>query len=354
MRPLHHFATIVSSGITALTFALVLGAGCDSPAGNQATPADMAMTGAQPDLTPPDCTNPCNPGCVDRGPPDFSREGNGQIPAGVSDEHKAALGRANHWRTGALLAPFNANLLLEKAALNHATYLADNDRETCWMNPHSETNSKACPGFTGMEPGAREYAAGYRYTRYSEVINWETFPEEAVDRWVWSVYHRIPFFDYRLVEEGYGTISNNNVMDFGTGAVPTPKLPDPLPVFPLPGDKDVPPDFRGDLEEPTPLAPGGKGAWPQGKSSGQVISIHFGALGAKVTDHRLYNNAGGACSEVEHTVMTADNDPAGSVSTEVFLYANDMLDTGTEYVVYLGGTFQGKPFARAWAFTTAE
>lgn len=209
-------------------------------------------------------------------------------------------------------------------------------------------------------------AAGYNWSRAAEVINWESDVDRAIDGWIWTVYHRQPFMDWRLVEIGYGREQGllngrtvyHNVMDFGaprSGSMA--QAPSAPVVFPVPGQSDVPPAFRGDLEGPTPPAPGGSGGpWPRGVASGTVISVHFPVSDWQVTAHRLFVHNGAACTEVPHTFVSKENDPnlnrGGMGANDVFMYANEPLAARTEYVVQVEGTVNGAPWSRTWAFTT--
>jgi hypothetical protein len=271
-----------------------------------------------------------------------------------------ALIRSNHWRTSAGLAPVNANAQIEQAALAHASFMATTPQASCWPGVHNEVQS--CAGFTGADPGARMTAAGYSWTAYGEVINWEPDADSAIDGWVWTVYHREPFMDFHLVEVGFaraastqaGRTLQNDVMDFGSTSASTFSMPIQPWVFPVPGQIDVPTSFRGDLEGPTPPGPGG-GAWPSGVSSGPVVSVHFPGSNWTITDHHLFYAAAGQCNDVPHTYISFQNDPnlnRGGPSNDVFLYANSSLLGGTQYVVSVTGTYGGAPYQRAWLFTT--
>lgn len=320
--------------------------------------------GAQQDAAPSgdgarNCDNPC--ACAERGAPDFSREASGQLSPSSDDAQRAALTRANHWRTAAGLAPFAANAEIEQASTAHSTYLATTPQATCWANPHVEVAT--CTGFTGAQMINRMQSAGYSAQRASEVINWEATPEQAIDGWIWTVYHRQPFMDYRYTETGYGRVNGpfgsrsafHNTMDFGARQGGPAAMPQAQPaVFPVPGQTNVPPAFRGDFEGPTPPAPASTGRWP----SGTVVSVHFPNAMWTITAHRLFqsNPAAGTCTEVAHTFVSKDNDPnlnrGGSAANDVFLYGDTALSAGTEYVVQVEGTFNNAPYARTWAFTT--
>src|SRR5206468_5544262 len=114
------------------------------------------------------CASPC--GCAERGPPDYSRADSGRPSTDGGADQRAALSRANRWRTAAGLPPLNGHAQLERAAQAHAAYLAGNAQTQCWQNPHSEAST--CTGFTGVSPGPRAAAAGYRYRVVSEDIDW--------------------------------------------------------------------------------------------------------------------------------------------------------------------------------------
>ncbi len=304
------------------------------------------------------CETPCS--CAERGPPDFSREGLGTPAAGADARQLAALVRANHWRTAAGIAPINANAQIQAAANAHVQFMATNPQSGCWANPHQETAS--CAGFTGRSMADRMSAAGYQWSLAGEVINWEGTANAAIDGWIWTVYHRQPFMDFAFTETGYGyadgtlggRMVTHNVMDFGAPQSGSPTAPTHPVVFPVPGQTGVPPSFMGWLEGPTPPWPAG-GAWPSGRTSGTVVSMHFPSDAWTVTDHRMYTNQAQACAEIPHFYIDHDNDPnlnRGSPANDVFLYANSPLSSGFEYVVSVTGTFNGAAFTRTWAFTT--
>src|SRR5262249_1434657 len=147
-----------------------------------------------------------------------------------------------------------------------------------------------------------------------EVVNWERTPEAAVDRWLWSVYHRSPFMNPRFLQEGYGVAEGgaggrgyHHVMDFGAKAGEVTRTD--IWGFPVPGQVDVPVQFEGWLEVPTPPSPAG-GSWKEADGpSGQVVSIHFPTVGWSIAEHHIYKHTADACQELEHTLISKDNDP---------------------------------------------
>ena len=329
----------------------LIGVGCgDGASGTEAMP-DMT----QPDMAEPrQCLTPCD--CPERGPidnqPDYSHANDGKQAASSNEDQQHAVKRANWYRTSAGLPAFDGADLINKAAVAHANYLQMNKRAQCYpVTPHSE--EMMCAGFTGVSVEDRLTAAGYKYVASNEVINQGPLDAEAaVDSWLWTVYHRLPFLDYKLTETGFGA-SNQWVMDFGQPVGAKPTAPTTFMVFPVPGQRNVPVDFAGFTESPVPPAPGGgKEPWPDGVSSGTVISIHFPTLGGTVTEHKLYSTAGGTCVAVEHTYFSETDDPNLSGWHVAFLYADEPLTEQTEYVVKLDGTWKKEPFTKTWAFTT--
>jgi uncharacterized protein YkwD len=311
-------------------------------------------------VRPTNCSNPCV--CADRGPPDYRYETTGAPAATASADQRAALVRTNRWRTAAGLAPVDGNSQVDDAATQHAQFMASN-QQSCWPGAHNQSNAAGCMGFTGRDPGARITAAGYTWSTYGEVIDWASTPESAVDEWLWTVYHRQPFMRFEYVHIGYGRVRGpfngreafHNVMNFASprgGATPT--RPAAFVVFPVPGQTDVPPGFRGDLEGPTPPAPGTLGVWPRGLSSGTVVSAHFNDSNYEVAEHELYRSSpsNNQCEPVEHTFISRANDMNLRNGKDVFLYANQQLPAQTEFVVRLRGVVNGANFERTWAFTT--
>jgi uncharacterized protein YkwD len=338
-------------------FTSLVAAAC-GPMGTTADGSTTSDSSSSHDVNNTDCTNPC--ACADRGAPDFSHENDGAQPAVGDARQEAALVRANHWRTAAGLAPLNGSAQIQQAATAHANYLATTSQTTCWPNPHQESSS--CAGYTGTNMGDRMTTAGYEWTRASEVINWEDNANDAVDGWIWTVYHRQSFMDYRMVDTGYayhdgtygGRPATHNVMDFGTPRGADPQGPSGPVVFPVPGLTGVPRAFHGNYEGPTPPPPGGETSWPQA-GSGAVISMHFPGDVWTVTEHHLFSTANSACTEIEHTYISKDNDAnlnRGTPSNDVFMYANQPLAAATEYVASVTGTWNGQAFTRTWAFTT--
>lgn len=325
--------------------------------------------GGPPSTTFPDgavirpelCASVC--ACAERGPPNFAGATAGTASATADMNQRQALVRANYWRTAAGLAPFSSHTKLEQAAAAHARFMATNP-QSCWPGAHSENMSASCAGFTGRSPGDRLATAGYAHMGWSEVIDWAETPNDAVDEWIWTVYHRTPFMSWEFTEMGYGVergpfgarVANHNVVDFATPRGMAANRPPEVALFPPAGTTGVRAYFRGDLEGPTPPGPGLVRPWPSGMSSGTVISMHFGTDTFLIQSHEIYRSnqrrMPAVCEAVEHTFISRENDPNLMNARHVFMYANTSLEAGTEYVARIKGTMDGRPFDRSWAFTT--
>lgn len=337
--------------------------------------ATDAAADAPHDSGPPrECTptqSPCD--CFEQGPPDYSRMGTGQASASSTDPQREALNRANYWRTSTGITALNANAQVEQAAQAHSHFMATTPQTMCWPGVHQEVES-GCAGFTGINSWDRMTTAGYAWMQASEVINWDSTTQAAVDAWMWTVYHRQPFLNWKLVDMGYGTEhgplgsgqANHNDINFATPrAGRTGDQPAGPVVFPVPGQTDVPTAFNGWLEGPTPPAPGGAARWPSGRPSGTVISMHFPTAptsamvpnGWTVTEHHIFLSNPGAmsCEEVPHTFISYETDAnlrRSGPASDVFMYADQPLTAGTQYVARIVGTSGGAAFTRTWGFTT--
>ncbi len=294
------------------------------------------------------CTNVCT--CADMGPPDFTGEGTGSPSASSDASQRAALVRANHWRTAMGLPPINANANLERSASAHSNFMANNP-SSCWPGEHYEQSS--CAGYTGYSPFDRMTAAGYSWSAASETIDQDPTPESAIDDWIWSVYHRMPFTQIVYPDTGFAAVagggSTYNTEDFAAPLSGGMATQSGVLVFPPPGTTGVPAQFEGDLEGPTPPAPMSTGAWP----SGPVVSLNFPDMNFTVTDHQLYD---GSCNPVVHSYFDATTDTNTQMLYPEFayLYADVPLHPGETYTAEITATVDGAAYHRAWRFTIAE
>lgn len=300
-------------------------------------------------------------------------------PAEVSQ----AYAYLNQLRVRAGLTAFSKNPQLEKAATNHANYLADNAIEG-----HFET--QGTPGFTGVEPKDRTSYAGYRSLTVSEnVSSGNSDSLDSIDGLMSAIYHRLGFLDlvnnevgigsgrvsqpnpfsayvYNMGNSGYNTLCQGPAFS-GVGsyyyAVCQPNINIEGKAFdnvthqaqgnnpkivqwPVAGDQDVLPVFYE--ESPDPL--------PDYSVSGYPISLQFNPLSftkVNVTQFKLYRDQDS--TEVTPTrLLNQTTDPNKKLSgLEFALFPLVRLEWNTAYRVeakYIDDA--GKENALTWRFKT--
>ncbi len=260
-----------------------------------------------------------------------------QLPGDASGDQRRALDRANALRNSVGLWSLRMDARINAATSAHADYLVYEANEA-----HDQTRTDS-PYYTGAKFWDRLEAAGYTGAPFSEVIAYSGDPVAAVDGLVATVYHREPFFDPYALELGYGGATGPNgsadVINFG--AAPSSCVDPILVVYPPNGATAVDVSWDG-LESPLPPPP------PGGYPSGPVISVH-GTDALQIETHRILLGD----AELEHTHLTAQNDPNGSIGqNHYFLYPHKPLRAGTEYIVEVTGTHGASPFHLRWSFRT--
>ena len=162
-----------------------------------------------------------------------------------NEAHEALIGVLNQVRARALagqLPEFEAvteDPELSRGALAHARYLALNEQQmAAWPDAHEEYPGQ--PGFS--PPGAR---AGLH-----SVIAPHAEPEEAIDAWMGTFYHRLPLLDPGLFGVGVGIEPEAVVLD-STSLVLEPWR-EHWVAWPAEGEEDVPRAFVPELPNPVP------------------------------------------------------------------------------------------------------
>jgi hypothetical protein len=312
----------------------------------------------------------------------------GIAPAGVyePDDLSDAYAYLNQIRVKAGMIEFSSNSELEAAAFNHANYLADN-------KDMGHYESAGTPGFTGVTWSDRAISAGYRSKAVSENVsggNANSF--DSIDALMSAIYHRFGFltFDNDEVGIGIGKISftdpttnsayvykmgnkrlntlcagpnfsgfgsyyygvcnpdiNVEATEFDNAKVMVQGNNPEIVLWPVDGDRSVPPAFFE--ESPDPL--------PDYSVSGYPISVQFNPLSftdVNVTSFRLYRTSDN--SEVQPTRLLDQNtDPNGKFSAlEFALFPLQRLDWNTEYRVEFQYTASGTQSSLIWYFTTKK
>lgn len=222
------------------------------------------------------------------------------------------------------------------------------------FSPHFE-NKNWPEGFTGETHADRMKHFGFKGSPGWEVMAFTGNPVTAIESWLETLYHRIPFVHPNSFETGYGMTSGGcynwangvDVMDFSL----TQNVPVDEPVaYPYDGQAGVYRQWLGN-ESPQPPLPAGE-KYP----SGPIITLTFPGtyMSAKpfsISIHDLIDPTGNG---VPHQWVTPDNDPAGMLSRTVALYSFDPLAANTKYTVRLEGKWNGENRVWEWSFTTGN
>ncbi|MBM4370581.1 MAG: CAP domain-containing protein [Deltaproteobacteria bacterium] len=316
--------------------ALALIAGCDGGGGAGEEDGGGDVTEAPPD---------------DGRPPYPPERG---VEPGASEDQLRALERANYYRWYAGLPPLDMLQSINQAAQAHCDCYAQHADQYGSMSPHSEGPwGPPCYG----DLMQRMMHWGYAGMGFAEVMAFMHNPEGAVDGWMDTLYHRIPFMDASYNSCGYGLAGAGtawtggnacDTMDFGTVDVDGRSFqgPELEGLWPPPGSTGIRTSFDG-MESPTPIAP------PGGFPSGTIVTITWSSgFSAKIHEHAFWKE-GEEDAPRPHVFADSSNDPSIGTNT-VALYAHKPLENGTTYWVRLAGEKGGLPYERTWSFTTAR
>jgi hypothetical protein len=221
---------------------------------------------------------------------------------------------------------------INTSAQKHCDYYQQNEADkTCIANAHEEVET--CAGFVAKSFSARMTAAGYAGQPRSEVMAFSGDPARAIAMWINSVYHRTPLLSPWIAEMGYGMTKDCDTIGMGLakGAKPSDAM---TAVYPYPGQVDVPLDFDGSHEGPTPPAP--PSGWPS------ASPVHLYVKSYTVTSHEVFVKQ--TCEALPHQWLP-DKD-------QYILYPDEPFAKNTEYRVLIKGTKAGAPLDFDWTFTT--
>ena len=270
-----------------------------------------------------------------------AQPGDYRVVDGASEAQRIALERTNWYRQNVGVPLVDMDVAINQAAQAHADYYAlHSGAYAAGSVPggaHSE--SAALPeGFTGENFGDRLNAAGYQGAPGFEVMAFLGDPVAAVDGWVETVYHRIPFVSPDMVDAGYGGAAGVDVMDFGRSGYSDKDL---VVVYPWPGQVDLPASWGGN-EAPQPPPPS------SGYPSGTVITLTTAGGSSLTLDlHQLLDASG---NEVAHVWLERGSN--GFLSETWAMYAEQPLQKGSTYTVHVEGSLSNAPWTKTWSFTT--
>jgi hypothetical protein len=257
-------------------------------------------------------------------------------PDGTPDAAIVALDTENTVRLAMGLDCAAIALPLCGSAQSHCDYYTQNQGTECEAaSPHDEI--EGCPGYTGAGLGERFDTAGYMGRGGSECMAFMDDPARAVMVFIDSVYHRTPMLDPWMRDFGYGSATDCDTIDFGTGAMTDGSV---TAVYPYADQTGVPTSFDDSREGPEPPQP--DSGWP----SGYPITVY--AKSFTVASHGI--TLDGTSDELPHQWLD-DSDPTLPSYAKV-LYTDAPLLANTTYHVVVSGTLDGADKTFDWKFTT--
>ena len=254
-----------------------------------------------------------------------------------------AIERTNMYRSMMNIEAGTLDPLLNKASQAHADYMACHETIT-----HQEDADD--DGFSGEWVWDRMEAAGYPMEAghlWSEVIAEGYSATEAIDGWVGSVYHRIPFTQPYWIEAGFGLTDRYAAMAIVT---PYPDGPRTGVIYPVDGQTDVPIDFNSDWEIPDPD--------PERGIVGHPISVTVSAETSSggIEDPyglRLLEAVLSGPSGDEIAVVAVDPSDDSDLYTMAAMWPEEPLEPSTEYDAVMTVEWDGGQETFVTTFTTA-
>ena len=276
------------------------------------------------------------------------------------------LSRSNEYRQ-LMSLPLLANSdVIITAATNHCEYFVNHQDDVYaqGLSPHNE--AQGYEGFTGQSFADRMTSAGWQTTMgypAFEVMAFLNDPKGAVDAWVATLYHRLPFLLPQVATMGYGAaqhaMTKCDTIDFASSPDSHPEYEGTIVVFPVDGMTGVPTSWDG-MESPTPPLPAGE-AYP----SGPILTVSFGAAsgyaGASIQDSWIMDPDG---SLVSHVALQAAKPGAQTDVNEgvdadlccgvLALYPVAPLQPLSTYTVHVDYSVNGSAGNVEWSFTTND
>ncbi len=162
---------------------------------------------------------------------------------------------------------------VEAAAQAHAEYMS-----YAGALSHSETDASN-PYYSGESAAERVAAAGYVDARLvAEVLVTTPSTSTAVDVWMNSVYHRIPFTMPEWLAVGVGQADEYVAM---TVVARVPPESDLAVIYPVDGQSGVPTTFYSDNEEPDPA--------PDADAVGSPVTVTVNARETHANSGNVYD-----------------------------------------------------------------
>jgi len=271
--------------------------------------------------------------------------------SGASQAQREAVRRVNCYRQLAGLPEVTLHPQLDLAAQNHADYAAANDEFS-----HGEADATH-ELWTGNTARDRIQAVGYPYDGSVETVaevmtrQPSADPTRAVDKWMESVYHRVPLVVPAVVGLGAGSAGQYDVIDIvtpwehGDGGTALA-----FGRYPAPNQEDVAVAWDSDWEIPDPAPNAGDIGVPV------TLTLLYGTLLGTGNPYSIAVDAA-------QTSLTTDSGPVGFtlldpsndalLQRSIALVPDAPYEAGTTYTALFVFTVDGTPVEQQWSFTTA-
>lgn len=263
-------------------------------------------------------------------------------PVSLLAARKTAVAAVGDSRKSAQLAAVSEDASLDDAALAHAYYWLFNFGQASEQGVAVHTELKTLPGFTGADSLQRSAHFGYPGGRSAEDIAHTYSATAAVQRWMDTVYHRLPILDGEALAAGYGEAQvgaiSIQILEVG---LDRPGTGDPV-VYPAPEQSSVPSLFVGG-EVPDPLPAGT--VYPVG----YPITLSLGsAFALRVTAASITDPSG---KELAFYALQPGVD--SDLNANQFALVPKAPLTAGRYTVQITGLAGGKRLQAAWQFSVA-
>ncbi len=269
------------------------------------------------------------------------------IPKQAAEETQAAsaaqvLKKLNTYRKTAGLQPVSLDDSRTKACTAHARYLLQNYDPEAKTRLDMHDEDRALPGYSAEgQEAAKASLVAFTYGAPNS-------PDQAIDMWMASLFHRLPLLDPGLKSVGFGSATGANDKLFSVVELARKEKSEQIVIYPVDQQKDVPPAF-GAPEHPDPI--------PQSKDkkAGCPITVMFPAS-MTVRSVVATLEAADAGEPVDVWLSTPEK-PAASEAYQrntICLIAKAPLAPHTKYRVKIQARVKDKPWEKSWQFTTGK
>ena len=285
----------------------------------------------------------------------------------VGSEELAAFNYINTERLNCGFGSLRQNASLDSAAASHSAWMINNNT----VGHYEVVNT---PGFTGVDPGARMTAVGYKYVVGSEVLTYASntkklgFGLSGIKDLFAAPYHLIGLLSSNreigisatsggpagsgadLVAPLNTSPSTNLVVDMASNTTYLPQVQGSNDVltYPCQGSTNVTPQMTG-TESPTPILNRNFTTNP----IGQPIVVQV-ATGNKlvITTLSLVTTIGSIPSVIATTLTSATDLNYEVQPSQAVIIPDTPLAHNTQYTVTIQGTNNGALFVKNFTFTT--